>query len=47
MPNLEGKTNEMHTLTDEEKIEGENPSSMNTRVQVPIYKLNYAPLEGE
>lgn len=43
---LSGKTDKMHALSDEEKSEGaQNCLYSRPSVKVPIYKLNYAPLE--
>mmetsp|Transcript_18436 Transcript_18436/g.39613 ORF Transcript_18436/g.39613 Transcript_18436/m.39613 type:complete len:288 (+) Transcript_18436:156-1019(+) len=40
-----GKTDEMHTLSYEERQESEVAHDLTPDVKVPIYKLNYAPLE--
>eukprot|EP00571_Detonula_confervacea_P017679 CAMPEP_0172313176 /NCGR_PEP_ID=MMETSP1058-20130122/19599_1 /TAXON_ID=83371 /ORGANISM="Detonula confervacea, Strain CCMP 353" /LENGTH=311 /DNA_ID=CAMNT_0013026787 /DNA_START=97 /DNA_END=1032 /DNA_ORIENTATION=+ len=43
---LSGKTDDMHALTDEERSEGaQNCLYKTPSVKVPIYRLNYAPLE--
>jgi len=40
---IQGKTDNMHTLSDEERQEGAVQSS---DIKVPIYRLSYAPMAG-
>ena len=45
---LDGKTDKLHTLTDEERGEGAYDYEYKTSsVKVPIYNLNYVPLPGK
>ncbi len=45
---LSGKTEEFHLLTEEEKSEGASDLSFGAvPCKVPIYRLNYSPLEGK
>jgi hypothetical protein len=41
------KTDRMHTLTDEDMIEGESPQFAVPVVKVPIYELKYDPMQGK
>lgn len=43
---LIGKTNQMHVLTDEEREESDVTAN-DAGVKLPIYRLNYSPLQGE
>ena len=39
---IQGKTDNIHTLSDEERQEG----AVSSDIKVPIYRLSYAPMAG-